>query len=200
LFSKYHGVKHSPGDFYAVTPPPDPNNPRRMWTVLNDDQQRKLKGKTIRPHEELLRVADIAGKWHVELKIPQRNIGQIMRAFADPKMHKIEPDTRRKYLDVDVLLSSQPDTSYLGRLYREDISAEAVPSKTEHDETEPVVTAYVKLNLDRKDFPEGLRISRELFTAGLEVRTRIRCGDHALGYSMFHGVWEWFYEKVVFFF
>jgi len=28
----------------------------------------------------------------------------------------------------------------------------------------------------------------------------VKCGDHALGYALFHGVWEWFYEKVVFFF
>ena len=39
-----------------------------------------------------------------------------------------------------------------------------------------------------------------LFVAGLEVRTKIRCGSHSLGYSWFHGVWEWFYEKVIFYF
>ena len=36
--------------------------------------------------------------------------------------------------------------------------------------------------------------------AGAEVRVKIRCGDRALGYSLFHGVWEWFYEKVIFYF
>jgi hypothetical protein len=154
----------------------------------------------MRSHEELLRVGDVQGNWHVELKIPQRNMGPIRRAFTDPKLHKEEPDTGRKYLDVDVLLSSQPDTSYLGRLYRDKITAEAVPNKTDQDENEPVVTAYVKLNLERDDFPPALRVPRDQFVTGLEVRTRIRCGDHSLGYSMFHGVWEWFYESVVFFF
>jgi hypothetical protein len=200
MFKKYNGVEKSPGQFRAMTPAPDPNNPRRKWTVVNDDRQRTLKGRTMRSHEELLRVANLQGNWHVELKIPQRNMGQILRAFADPKLHKEEPDTGRKYLDVDVLLSSQPDARYLGRLYRDKISAEAVPSKTDHDETEPVVTSYVKLNLDRDDFPVALRIPRDQFVTGLEVRARIRCGEHSLGYSMFHGVWEWFYEKVVFFF
>jgi hypothetical protein len=64
-----------------------------------------------------------------------------------------------------------------------------------------VVTAYVKLNLDGPDgIPPDRWVPREQFVTGLEVRTRIRCGDRALGYAMFHGVWEWFYEKVVFFF
>ena len=123
-------------------------------------------------------------------KTPEGNC-RLFEPLTDPK-------TGRKYLDVDVLLASQPDTRYLGRLYQDELSAEAVPHKDEHNENEPVVTAYVKLNLD--DFPEEKKIPREQFVTGLEVRTKVRCGDHPLGYSLFHGVWEWFYEKVVFFF
>ena len=48
--------------------------------------------------------------------------------------------------------------------------------------------------------PEDRHIPRSLFVTGQEVHARIRCGDRAMGYSLFHGVWEWFYEKVVFFF
>ena len=110
----------------------------------------------------------------------------------------MKPAPGKKYLDVDVLLRSQSDVSYRGRLYEDGVSAQAMPNKNEHDENEPVVTAYVKLNLD--DFPEDSWIPRDQFVTGLEVCARIRCGDHALGYSLFHGVWEWFYEKVVFFF
>jgi len=146
----------------------------------------------------LLRVGNLQGPWQIELKIPQRNIGQILKAYSDTAYCKTEAGTGKQYLDVDVLLSSQPDASYLGRLYRSDISAQAVPNKTENDENEPVITAYVKLNLS--GFPDNLKIPTDQFVTGLEVRTRIRCGERPLGYSMFHGVWEWFYEKVVFFF
>ena len=168
------------------------------WTVLNDDRAREnLLGRTVKPNEVLQRVGNIEGSWQVDLKIPQRNVGQIMRAFNDASLHKTDK-TGRKYLEVDVLLSSMPDTRYTGWLYLEDLAAEAVPNKNEHDENEPVITAYVKLNLD--DIPQEKRIPESQFVSGLEVRTRIRCGDHAMGYAMFHGVWEWFYEKVVFFF
>jgi hypothetical protein len=193
-----------PGFFRAVAPQFDPKIARpvgvSVWTVLNDDRRESLLGKTVRPDQELLRVGNLNGPWHVELKIPQRNVGQIMKAFADPKLCKKEGDTGKQYLDVDVLLSSQPDASYLGRLYRDGISAQAVPNKTDQNENEPVVTAYVKLNLDRPDFDATRKIPTDQFVTGLEVRVRVRCGDHALGYSLFHGVWEWFYEKVVFFF
>jgi hypothetical protein len=201
LDTLYNGAAR-PGYFHAIAPAFDSKLARPInasqWTVLNDDRRENLRGRTMKPHEELLRVGNLDGYWHIELKIPQRNIGQVMKAFADPDLHKVDAASGKKYLDVDVLLSSQPETSYGGRLYRDDIAAQAVPNKNEHDENEPVVTAYVKLNLS--DFELDKMVPVEQFVTGLEVRTRVRCGNHALGYSLFHGVWEWFYEKVVFFF
>ena len=197
----YNLVPNRPGWYEARAPQFDVKLKRPQgtsrWTVLNDDRRESLSGRTMQPQDELLRVGNLEGAWHVELKIPQRNVGQINRALDNPQYHKTEAGGR-KYLDVDVLLASMPDTRYLGRLYQDEMAQEAVPNKNEHDENEPVVTAYVKLNLD--DIPQDKWVPRGQFTTGLEVRTRIRCGDHALGYSMFHGVWEWFYEKVVFFF
>jgi hypothetical protein len=203
LADRYQILPNQPGWFQAKTPEFDPKLARpagvSAWTVLNDERRETLGGRTVRPNEELIRVGNLEGDWQVELKIPQRNVGQIMRAFADPELYKKEANGRH-YLDVDVLLASMPDTRFLGRLYKEDISAEAVPNKNEHDENEPVVTAYVKLNLKADDFPEEKWVPRSQFVTGLEVRTRVRCGNHAVGYSFGHGVWEWFYEKVIFFF
>ena len=198
----YNGIQTRPGWFFAKTREFSTQLRRPVgesrWTVLNDDRAREnLLGRTVKSNEVLQRVGNVEGAWQVELKIPQRNVGQIMRAFNDNSLHKTDK-IGRKYLEVDVLLSSMPDTRYIGWLYQDDLAAEAVPNKNEHDENEPVVTAYIKLNLD--DIAQDKRIPESQFVSGLEVRTRIRCGDHAMGYAMFHGVWEWFYEKVVFFF
>ena len=196
------------GQFLARTPDFDSKLKRPAgrseWVVLNEDRTETLRGRTVQPKEELLRVGNLKGAWQVELKIPQRNIGQVLKGFSDKQYYKEHPTEKtadgkpRRYLDVDVLLASMPDQSFLGRLYQDELAAEAVPHKDEHNENEPVVMAYVKLNLD--DMPAELRIPEAQFVTGLEVRTKIRCGEHALGYSLFHGVWEWFYEKVVFFF
>ncbi|MBY0512872.1 MAG: hypothetical protein K2P78_03055, partial [Gemmataceae bacterium] len=186
---RYQAAPNRPGWFEARTPGIDMTRPRPggfpKWTVLNDDRRDQLLGRTVRPNEPLLRVGILEGDWQVELKIPQRNVGQIMRAFADKDLHKT--DAAGPYLDVDVLLASMPDTRYLGRLYKRDISAEAVPNKNEHDENEPVVTAYVKLNLKAEDFPEDKWVPRSQFVTGLEVRTRVRCGNHSVGYAFGHG-------------
>ena len=44
------------------------------------------------------------------------------------------------------------------------------------------------------------QVPAELLIAGTEVHGKVRCGNHALGYSLFYGVSEFFYEKVIFFF
>lgn len=198
---QYNGVPNRPG-FFSAIPPQDQDLARSLqWTVLNDDRRENLIGRTLRPSEDIMRVGNLEGAWQVKLDIPQRNVGQVLKAFADPAAHLVEKDPikgERKYLVVDVLLASQPDTSYEGRLYRDEMGAEAVPNKNEHDENEPVVTAYVKLEADA--IPLDKRVPREHMVTGLEVRTRVRCGKHALGYTLFHGVYEWFYEKVIFFF
>jgi hypothetical protein len=60
------------------------------------------------------------------------------------------------------------------------------------------VVAFV--NIDDKDIDPAYRLPRELLLSGTEVHAKVLCGDHRLGYSLFYGVWEFFYEKVVFFF
>ena len=56
------------------------------------------------------------------------------------------------------------------------------------------------MRLSGADIEEGDRLPTELLVTGGEVHSRIRCGNYAMGYSLFYGVWEFLYEKVVFFF
>ena len=71
-------------------------------------------------------------------------------------------------------------------------------SSSDQNEPDPVVIARVRLQGD--EIPKAMEIPPELLLAGVEVHARVRCGNHAMGYSLFYGVWEFIYEKVVFFF
>ena len=164
------------------------------WKVLSGDNRNELMNRTVRQDEPLLRVGYVEGNWRVEMKVPQRAIGHIAKAFVSKGQHRVDKDNK-KYLDVDVLVTSRPETSYPGRLYEEDMARQAEPNRDDHNESEPVMLAYVRVNQDT----DG-KIPEELKVAGVEVHAKIKCGDQPLGYSLFHGVWEWFYENVVFFF
>jgi hypothetical protein len=192
-------VSGVPGRFEAKAPLLDPSRVPgdARWTLVSADNREQVLGRYVRANEAFLRLGYVEGPWHVTLKIPQHNIGHIMAAFEDPKLHKTDAQGR-KYLDVDLLVTSDADAKRWGRLYKDDIAAEAIPNRDDHNESEPILLAKVKINLD--EFPPERHIPRSLFVTGQDVHARVRCGDRSLGYSLFHGVWEWFYEKVIFFF
>jgi hypothetical protein len=180
---RVNAVPRKPGVFQLTSP--------ISGTVLNSSFLEELTYRTVKPNEPILRIGDKTGEWEIELKIPQKHIGQVLQAF--------EPDQRRE-LDVDLVLRSTPTRTYKGKLARKSVGGEATPNRDESNEAEPVVIAYVRVEGD--DIPASSRLPRNenLLVTGAEVLAKVRCGNHALGYSLFYGVWEFLYEKVVFFF
>lgn len=164
--------------------------------ILSTDFRETLDRKTVKPNEPLLRIGNAnpnnpkLGDWEIELKIPQKHIGQVLKAFST--------DDKKAELDVDLLLVSEPTAKYKGKLRRDRISPQAVNDRDAHDEPEPIVRAWVRV--DGKDIPEESRLPVHLLVSGTEVHSRIRCGDRPMGYSLFYGLWEFLYEKVMFFF
>ncbi|MFO0809357.1 MAG: hypothetical protein U0746_12090 [Gemmataceae bacterium] len=186
----------NPGHFYLTAPKFSMNQAvahKPQWTVLDADF-RELLNKQVKASDAVLRLGDKVGAWELELKIPQKHIGQVRRAYKtnDPS----------EGLEVDLLLTSAPTRTFRGVLYRDKdnsyIAGEAVPNRDDHNESAPVVFGYVKL--DDPSIPEDMRVPRDLMVAGVEVHSKIRCGNYRAGYSLFYGLWEFFYEKVVFFF
>lgn len=174
----------------------DESSPGRFWvrspvagTILNFDFRENLTGKFVRPSEPLLRIGDRSASWEVELKIPQKHIGQVLAAFET---------SGAKELDIDLLPLSAPTKAYRGKLSCDQIAGEATPDAEDRSETEPTVS--VRVRIDGSDIPAGQRLPRHLLLTGSEVHAKVRCGDRAMGYSLFYGAWEFFFEKVVFFF
>lgn len=179
---------HNPGNFWLRSP--------LAGIVLTSDFRENLPNRNVKPSDPLLRIGyvhpqkpDIAD-WEIELKIPQKHIGQVRTAFKTLGMDKD--------LDVDLLLMSMPTATYKGKLSRLKVAEEAIPDRTENNEAEPVVLAWVRIH--GEDIPPETQIPVEQLKTGIEVHSRIRCGNYPMGYSLFYGVWEFIYEKVIFFF
>jgi hypothetical protein len=178
----------TPGDFWLRSP--------IDGTVLNYGFREKFIGKEIKPSEQVLRVGHVNGTWEIELRIPQKHIGQVLSAFE--KNHGRD-------LDVDLLLMSAPTHVYKGKLARNSIAGEANPNTEDTNESDPVVWASVRIEGrpgpdGQLDIPKADQLPEDMLVTGTEVHSRIRCGNRAMGYSLFYGLWEFFYEKVVFFF
>jgi hypothetical protein len=188
-------VPQHPGEFWLNTPkfPEDtPNRLSRQWTVLNSDYRTDLNDRNVKPSDPLLRLGDKDGNWEMEMKIPQKHVGQVLWALEK---------NDGKELDVDILVRSEPTRVFKGKLSREKLDYGAVPNKDDMNEQEPIVTAYVRLSgtgiPDDSCLP---KLAPYLLVSDTEIHAKVRCGNHAMGYSLLYGVWEFFYEKVVFFF
>jgi hypothetical protein len=162
---------------------------KAQWTVLSGNFRDEWSNKQAQPSDSLLRLGAKDGPWEIEMKIPQKHIGQVKAAFDHEKTD---------VLDVDFLLRSDPTRTYKGKLFRNRIAGEATPNRDDNNESEPYVLAYV--NVDDPGIDPAYRLGNASLTSGTEVHAKVRCGDHALGYSLFYGVWEFLYEKVGFFF
>jgi hypothetical protein len=166
---------------------------QREWTVLNGNFREEWTGRTAKPTDSVLHLGARDGPWEIELKIPHKHIGQVLHA-----LDALEQAGQPAVLDVDFLLRSDPTRTFKGKLSRDRIAGEANPTRDDKDEAESVVLAYVRIDGD--DIDPRDRLTRDLLLSGADVRAKVRCGPHRLGYALFYGVWEFFYEKVVFFF
>jgi hypothetical protein len=188
----------SSGNFWLKAPPFSSEETRLVnrpeWTVLNGNFKEEWTGRTAKPTDSVLRLGAKDGPWEIELKIPHKHIGQVLHAFE-----ALEQKGQPAVLDVDFLLRSDPNRTFKGKLARDRIAGEANPTRDDKDEAESVVLAYVRIDGD--DIDPRYRLTRDLLSvSGVDVRAKIRCGPRRLGYALFYGVWEFFYEKVVFFF
>jgi hypothetical protein len=163
------------------------------WTILSNDFRETLRRRPVDPKEPVLQLGNKQGRWEVEAKVPQKHIGQVLHAFEF-----LSKDGKEvKELDVELLVRSDPTHTYLGKLSRDKIATQADPNKDEKGEAEPVVLAWIRIDGD--DIPAAKRVPSDV-VPGTEVKCKVLCGRHRMGYSLFYGVWEFFYEKVVFFF
>ncbi len=193
VMAQTNSVENAPGDFLLTAPsfPSDSALPedQRLWTILSSDFLENMALRGVKPSDPILHLGAKDAPWQVELKIPQKHYGQVTEAFLREKVDE---------LDVDLLVKSDPTHTYKGKLKRSALAGEAVSHKDENNESEPVVTARVRIA--GMGIAESDQIPPELLLTGTEVKAKIRCGSRAMGYTLFYGVYEFVYEKVVFFF
>jgi multidrug efflux pump subunit AcrA (membrane-fusion protein) len=132
-----------------------------------------LTARPVQRGQLLLRVADTAGAWVLELDVPDRRIGHIRAA-----QESLGSDLRLAYL-----LATDPAKEYPARIREVAMSAEI---DHEHGSTVRVVA-----DVDPGQSPPALR-------PGVSVIAKIHCGRRALGFVWFHQLIEFIQSRVLF--
>lgn len=177
LRNRTHADATRPGHFWLKSP--------LNGTVLSWDFRERLTNRAVKPSDPLLRIGDKDHGWEVELQVQHSQVGPVMEAFSAGGAD----------LDVDLLLTSVPTRHFKGKLAPSQLARAAV---ADHESELPQNIVRAMIRIDGPDIADADRIPAELLLTGGEVHGKINCGDHRLGYSLFHGVWEFLHERVLY--
>ncbi len=122
--------------------------------------------------QAVLTVVDPTDAWELEVHLPQRRVGHMMRAAAaadDP-------------LIVTFSLATHPGEEFTGNVTEIGQVAQSL------DQEEP--TVLVRVAIDKADLPE--------LRPGASVTARVVCGTRSLGYVWLHDVLEFIQSQVLF--
>ena len=125
----------------------------------------------------LLEVADVAGPWQLELKIPEGRVGYVDQALTDADDQK---------LPVEFKIGSNPNATLKGNLTS--VARRAVPSELGVTEFRAIVEIE----------PEELKDHREELRSGVGVTARIFCGKRSSGFVCFYQIIDFLRTKVFF--
>lgn len=140
--------------------------------VLSWDVQQQLLNKPVRRGDLLLEVADVNGPWELELKLPDKRIGHVLRAQQESG----------EELPVTFVLAANPNLSWNGKI----ISVSKITQDDSVDgQTIRVEVAFDQSALDIKQVRSG-------------VMAKIHCGYQPIGYVWLHDIFEFFQSKVFF--
>lgn len=154
-------------------------------SVMDWKPQEKLLNRPVQMGDPLLEIANVDGQWNLEVEIPETAVTHIARAEAQFE----------RPLDVEFILSSDPETQYKGTLTSHASQAHAV-------EQENFVDAKISINEDdqlAKLIQQASQSDEETaMVSGIEVRAKINCGDYPLGYVLFRELIDFIREYVFF--
>lgn len=130
--------------------------------VLTWDVKSLLDNRPVSRGQILLTVADLAGPWVVEIRVPDDQIGHVLQAQKD----------MGEELRVEFLLATDPETTYAGKVTK--ISMHTEPGQDE------AAYVLVTVSINRDDIPD--------LRPGATVIPKIFCGEKPVGYVWFHGL------------
>ena len=136
------------------------------WNLVN-----RLKQRPVSRGEELMEIVDVDQRWQLELDVPSRSVGHIQKALKDRTENDGDP------IEVEFILAADPEKSFSGKL------VEIGKATRLNSEAGPTVNLKIEI-----DDQEELDI-RQIKSS---VSANVICRKTTLGYSMFHGVSEFF--------
>ncbi len=143
--------------------------------VMTWEVRKRLQNRPVSVADQLMEIADVDGRWTLELDLPDRKVGHFMKRWREAQSED-EP------VEVEFILAAEPGVTHRGEVNSVGTTTE-VNAANEH---------HLKILVDIAIEGIDIRQSRSGVTA------KIDCGEASLGYVWFHPVSEFLQAKVLF--
>lgn len=153
--------------------------------VTTWDVEKVLTARPVVTGQVLMTVADPDKPWEVEVMMPEKRMRYLDGAFANDRVVKTD-DKGEKYLEVEIILMTKPDTKHYGKLYQ--------PAVGQRAELDPEDGAVVRLRCVPND-KALLEISKR---PGARVMADVKCGKRSVAFVIFYEVIEWIRANILF--
>ncbi|MDA1017310.1 MAG: HlyD family efflux transporter periplasmic adaptor subunit, partial [Planctomycetota bacterium] len=140
--------------------------------VVTWDVAETLHRRPIQRGQLLMTVAQPDGPWQLEIRMPEGQMGHVLRAHAEGS-HE---------LGVEYMLASEPGRTYHGTVREIHDRAEVRGAEGS--------TVLMKVGIDKNDIQH--------LKPGAEVIAKVECGRRSVGYVWFHEVFEFVQSKILF--
>ena len=140
--------------------------------VLTADLRRELEDRPVTQGTALLDIADVDGDWVLELKMPDRKVGELLKTQADSD----QP------LKVSFVRSSEPSVVYEGEVKTIDLSAKI------DDEVGQFLRVVAKI--DASEIPAK--------NVGMETVAYLHCGSKSYAYIWTREIVDFAHKHIVF--
>lgn len=144
------------------------------------DVERTLMGRTVRPGQIMLNVAEPALEWELELNMPEDRMGHIRRA----------QDKLGDKLSVSYILATDPGKTHLGTVKEVALASDV--------KAEEGVTVLVRVEVDKQELLKSTGLPE--LRPGATVKAQVNCGRCSIGYRYFHDLIGWFQTQIFKFF
>lgn len=143
--------------------------------VVTWDLHNRLIHRPVQRGQVLMRVGDLEGKWILEIRMPENEMGHVSKAQQEAQKEQTD-------LPVEYILASEPGTTRTGKVREIHYSAEV--------RGEEGNTVLIKADINQDELPK--------LRPGTSVSAKVLCGRRALGYVWFHDVLAFIQSRILF--
>ena len=146
--------------------------------VITWNLEDRLAARPVKPGELLMEVANVEGPWEIELNLPERRVGHLLRELEKRRSSGNEEGLRVVYQPA-----AEPGVRFEGRILEIARSLQMNADKTQ--------SMRVLVSIDTNDIDEIRQ-----YRSG--VAAKIYCGEKSLGYVWLHELFEFVQSKILF--